>query len=159
MIAEAIFNSKIRYGIAIYLNPIFDTEELKMKKLSKNATVLQTLQNTMIRMILGLNMKNHINMQHIRKKIQMMSVNQMCVYHTILEAFNVIRNSSSESIKMKWEHKNENKYSLRSEKTNDQQIPEKPMLYAQDLHTLVLKYLKSFLPLSKKLLIQKLSKN
>ena len=58
----------------------------------------------------------------------MMSVNQMCVYHTILEAFNVIRNSSSESIKMKWEHKNENKYSLRSEKTNDQRIPEKPML-------------------------------
>ena len=51
MIAEAIFNSKIRYGISVYLNPVFDNEDLKAKKLSKNATTLQTLQNTMLRLI------------------------------------------------------------------------------------------------------------
>ena len=46
MIAEAIFNSKIRYSIAVYLNPVFEEEDLKVKKLSKNAAVLQALQNT-----------------------------------------------------------------------------------------------------------------
>ena len=30
MIAEAIFNSKIRYGAPVYLNPIFDEEDLKL---------------------------------------------------------------------------------------------------------------------------------
>ena len=106
MIAEAIFNSKIRYGIALYLNPVFEEEDLKMKRLSKNATSLQTLQNTMLRLILGCNIKQHINMENIRKKVKMMSINQMCVYHTILEAYNVIRNSSSECIKRKWDSKN-----------------------------------------------------
>ena len=51
----------------------------------------------------------------------------MCIYHTLLEAYNVIRNSSSEHVKMKWAKKNENKYFLRSEKRFDQTIPEKPM--------------------------------
>ena len=30
IIAEAIFNSKIRYGIAAYLIPIFEREDVKM---------------------------------------------------------------------------------------------------------------------------------
>ena len=29
IIAESIFNSKIRYGIAVYLKPTFDREEVK----------------------------------------------------------------------------------------------------------------------------------
>ena len=66
-------------------------------------------------------------MQHVREKIRMMSVNQMNVYHTILEAYNVVRHSSSEQIKMKWEDKHENNYSLRSRTTNDVKIPVKPM--------------------------------
>ena len=32
IIADAIFNSKIRYGCAIHFNPVFDEEELEMKK-------------------------------------------------------------------------------------------------------------------------------
>ena len=125
MIAEAIFNSKIRYGITVYLNPVFDEEELKMKRSSKNAKALQTLQNIMIRLILGLDIKQHINMEEIKQKIKMMSVNQMCIYHTLIKAFNVIRNSSSECIKKKWEYKHESKYLLRSATTNDLTILEK----------------------------------
>ena len=116
----------VTYGIAVYLNPVFEKEDLKAKKLSKNATELQTIQNTMIRMIFGLNTKNHINMMKIREKIKMMSVNQMCIYHTLLEAFNVVKNSSSEQIKLKWETKNENQYQLRSHARNDARIPKKP---------------------------------
>ena len=52
--------------------------------------------------------------------------NQMSVYHTLLEAHNVIRNSASEQIKTKWVDKNENKYSLRSISNNKLKVPEKP---------------------------------
>ena len=72
-------------------------------------------------------MKQQANMQKVRQRIKMMSVNQMCCYHTILEAFNVIRNSSSEQIKMKWENHHEIKYSLRNRTKNDPRIPDKPM--------------------------------
>ena len=98
-----------------------------MKKVSKNVNTLQMLQNTMIRVIMGLDKKKHINMQHLREEIKMMSINQMSIYHTLLEAYNVIRNSSSEQIKLKWAKKNEIKYFLRSESRFDQMIPEKPM--------------------------------
>ena len=128
IIAEAIFNSKIRYGIAVYLSPVYDEEDLKVKKLSKHASSLQTLQNIMIRTILGIKKEDHINMQQVRNDIKMMSVNQMNIYHTILEAHNVIRNSSSEQIKIKWEKKCESQYSLRSISSNDIKIPEKPIL-------------------------------
>ena len=67
MIAEAIFNSKIRYGISVYLNPVFDNEDLKAKKLSKNASTLQTLQNAMLRLIFGFQIKQRVNMQRLRE--------------------------------------------------------------------------------------------
>ena len=58
IIANAIFNSIIRYGIAVYLKPVFDEEDIKVKKLSKNATNLQTLQNPMLRVIFGIKKLN-----------------------------------------------------------------------------------------------------
>ena len=54
---------------------------------------LQTMQNNMLRVIHGLRMVQCVNMQRLREKIKMMSVNQMAVYHTIME-----HNSSSEQI-------------------------------------------------------------
>ena len=65
-------------------------------------------------------------MEQLRKKIRMFSINQMCIYHTLLEAYNVTRYSSSECIKRKWENQNQNEYTLRSRTTNDLIIPEKP---------------------------------
>ena len=56
----------------------------------------------------------------------MMSVNQMNIYHTLLETYNIVNNSSSELIKEKWENRNETKYSLRSDFRNNLKIPEKP---------------------------------
>ena len=64
-------------------------------------------------------------MKNIRQKVEMMSINQMCVYHTILEAYNMIRNSFSECIKRKWEYKYGNRYLLRSESTYELTIPVK----------------------------------
>ena len=81
----------------------------------------------MLRIVFSADKKQHVNMKSLREKIRMMSVNQMNVYHTLLEAYNIIHNSSSEVIKMKWENKNESKYFLRSDLKFDQKIPEKPM--------------------------------
>ena len=109
----------------MYLNPVFDNEDLKAKKLSKNASTLQTLQNAMLRLIFGFQIKQRVNMQRLREKIKMFSVNQMCVYHTILEAYNVVKNSSSQKIKLKWENKHETNYFFRSEAKNDKRVPKK----------------------------------
>ena len=123
LIAEAIFNSKIRYGIAVYLVPVFDKEDLKDEKLSKNAKKLQTLQNDMIRTIHGIKRSQKINMERLRKKMRMMSINQMSVYHTILEMYNVYNHSSSEQILKKITH--DNRHSTRSTAYNDIRVPKK----------------------------------
>ena len=109
----------------MYLSPIFDEEDLKIKKVPKNTGVLQVLQNSMIRIILDLKKKQHINMQKVREDIKTFSVNQMAVYHTLIEAYGVIRNSTSDQIKAKWLNKNE-KYTLRSITNNALKIPDKP---------------------------------
>ena len=70
--AEAIFNSKIRYGIAVYLKPTFDREEVKTEKLSKHTKELQVVQNSMVRVIRGLKQADHINMKEVRKQINML---------------------------------------------------------------------------------------
>ena len=56
----------------------------------------------MIRVIYGLKIQNHVDMKNIREKIKIMSVNQIAVNHTLLEAYNVMSHLSSEQIKMKW---------------------------------------------------------
>ena len=127
MIAEAIFNSLLRYGVAVFLKPVYDEEDLKARKLPKNTNTLQTLQNSMIRVIYGLKIQNRVNMKNVREKIKMMSVNQIAVYHTLLEAYNVMSHLSSEQIKLKWTII-EKKYALRSVTNNDLKVPEKPKL-------------------------------
>ena len=67
MVAEAIFNSVLRYGVAVLQKPVYDEEDLNGRKLPKNTNVLQTLQNSMIRVIYGLNKQNHVNMKNVRK--------------------------------------------------------------------------------------------
>ena len=128
MIAEAIFNSTIRYGIAVYLIPIFDEEDLKMRKLQKNTTILQTLQNSMNRIVLGLKKQDHINLSVVRAKIKMFSVNQMALYHTLLEGHNILRNSASEQIQLKWTHIYGKNYPLRNITENYLKVPERPKM-------------------------------
>ena len=97
-----------------------------MKKQSKYTSDLQVLQNKMIRIILNLKIENHINMQNVREKLRMFSVNQMAAYHTLLEGYNIMRNSSSELIETKWTKFNEMNYRLRSQTNNELKVPEKP---------------------------------
>ena len=94
LVAEAIFNSKIRYGIAIYFKPRLNMDD----PLCKDSRNIQILQNDMIRIIRGLKRSDKINMARIRKQIGMMSVNQMACYHILMETYNIIQNGSSEDI-------------------------------------------------------------
>ena len=95
IIADAIFNSVIRYEIAVYLLPIYEKEDLKARKLSSETDSLQVLQNNLLGVIHGLRMSDRVNMLDLRTKIKMMSVNQMSIYNTIMEVFNIIHNKSS----------------------------------------------------------------
>ena len=63
----------------------------------------------MIRAILDVGKKQHVNMKDVRNQINMMSVNQMSIYHTLLEAHNIMTYTSSDQIKMKWSNENEKK--------------------------------------------------
>ena len=67
-------------------------------------------------------------MEKTRTKIRMMSVNQMSIYHTLLEAFNVVRNSSSEQIKEKWQFRSGGSYPLRRINNHDLRVPNKPLV-------------------------------
>ena len=70
MIAEAIFNSLLRYVVAVFLKPVYDVEDLNRKKLPKNTIVLQTLQNSMIWVIYGVKKQNHVIKKNVERKNQ-----------------------------------------------------------------------------------------
>ena len=121
MVAESIFNSKVRYGIALYLTPVYEPEKVKAKQLSTEARKLQTIQNNLLRMIFGYRNSDMVNMEKLREKIGMFSVNQMNIYHVLLEAFNIINYGSADRIQKKWVNKNERNYSNR--RSQDVRVP------------------------------------
>ena len=79
----------------------------------------------MVRVIRGLKQADHINMKEVRKQINMLSVNQMLVYHTVAEAFNITNKKASDQLQKKFMH--EGKHSERSAANNEMYIPEKPL--------------------------------
>jgi hypothetical protein len=107
------------------LIPVFEREDVKMGKLSPHAKELQVVQNSMVRVILGLNRANHVNMKEQRVKIKMLSVNQMAVYHTIMEAYNITNKNASDQLQKKL-NMHEGKHSERSAANNDLYVPENP---------------------------------
>ena len=72
-----------------------------MEKLSEHTKELLVVQNSMVIVILGLKQADHINMREVRKQINMLSVNQMSVYHTVMEAYNIFNRTASEQLQMK----------------------------------------------------------
>ena len=102
----------------MYLKPTFDKEEVKTEKLSADTKELQVVQNTMIRVIRGLKQADHINMKKVRKQINMLSVNQMSVYHTVMEVYNITNRKDSDQLQRKL-NKHDGKHSERSAKNNE----------------------------------------
>ena len=111
----------------MYLKPTFDREEVKTEKLSKHTKELQVVQNSMIRVIRGLKQADHINMRKVRKQINMLSVNQMSVYHTAMEAYNITNRTSSEQLQEKL-IRHEGRHSERSAANNELYVPKEPRI-------------------------------
>ena len=58
IIAEAIFQSKIRYGISVYTIPKFEFNNLE-QAMDPNIAKIQVIQNDMMRLLKGTNRKSH----------------------------------------------------------------------------------------------------
>ena len=98
-----------------------------MEKLPPHTKELQIVQNSMVRVILGLKQADHVNMSEVRDKIGMFSVNQMAIYHTVMEAYNKINRKASDQLQRKI-NKHDGKHSERSAANNDLYVPKK-LLY------------------------------
>ena len=123
MIAEAIFQSKLRYGISVYSIPKFEFNNLE-QAMDPNISKLQVIQNDMMRLLIGTNRSSHTNMEKLRQQLRMMSVNQLSVYHVAIEMYNIINNKSSESLheEMKYEPRG---YGLRGLEDGKVRVPNK----------------------------------
>ena len=65
-----------------------------------------------------------VNLQKLREEKRIMSVNQLSIYHTLIEAYNVVEKTSSEKIRRKIVNTQEG-YSLRSTTNKDLIVPSK----------------------------------
>lgn len=93
-IAEALFNSKVRYGIAAYGKIRLsenDTETGVMKQ-------LQVLQNNMLRLITFKKLQDRIPIHELLKRTNMMSVNQMLAQHMMNEMWSIMYEQSNSDI-------------------------------------------------------------
>ena len=80
----------------------------------------------MIRAICGYRRSQHVNMKKVRTKYKLMSVNQISLYHTILEVYNVINKSSSDQLKEKFRPEEQRAYTLRSQTEEKLKVPTRP---------------------------------
>ena len=122
IIAEAIFTSKIRYGLAVYSRPRMSETDPMDPELQK----LQVLQNNMMRVVHGLKRADHINMAKLREEEGLMSVNQLAYYHHLVEMYNVIWKNSSGQLKRKIQQVTGGEHQLRNETRGDLKVPIKP---------------------------------
>ena len=94
-VAEAIFTSNMRYGIALYCKPKLREEEPSNKTLRE----LTLLQNKMMRIITGKKTSDRISIESLRKTTGTTSVNHIAVYHILMETYNILCNGGSSALK------------------------------------------------------------
>ena len=97
-IAEGIFSSKLRYGIALYCKP----KILNSDKSNRTLTSLTVLQNDMLRVILRCKDRRQMSVEKLRDCTKIMTVNQLCCYHILVETYSIITNKSSNFIYKRW---------------------------------------------------------
>ena len=86
-VGEALVNSKIRYGIAVHSIIRLSSDDPKNRLMQR----LQTLQNGMMRLILGKKRSDHVAVESLLKKTGYLSVNRLAAYHTLQEVFSILR--------------------------------------------------------------------
>ena len=96
IIAEAIFTSTARYGIAVYYKPWLHPDP-KCEEQRK----LQVVQNKMFRLLAGKKQVDKIRVDVIAQSLKLMSINQISCYHLLIETYNILNYGSSEKIRQK----------------------------------------------------------
>ena len=96
IIAEAIFTSVARYGIAVYYKP-----RLHGDPTCEEQTKLQVIQNKVLRLLAGKKPVDKVKVEDLAKQFSIMSMNQMATYHVLLETYNIMNFGSSEKIRDK----------------------------------------------------------
>ena len=80
IIAEGIFTSVARYGIAVYFKP-----RLHSDPTCEDQSRLQVAQNKMFRLLAGRKPADRVKVEDLAKQFNMMSMNQMASYYVLLE--------------------------------------------------------------------------
>ena len=119
IIAEAIFTSKLRGGIALYCKPRITYSEPSNSILKE----LTRIQNDMMRAITMTKHGERKSIKFLREKTKTTSVNHLTCYHILMEAFNIIAFNSSEHIKELLMKKTGSRSGTRSEGKNLATIP------------------------------------
>ena len=96
IIAEAIFTSVARYGIAVYSKPRLHSDPT-VEDLKK----LQVTQNKMFRLLDGKSKKDRVKVEKIATKFSLMSINQMTCYHYLMETYKIIHFGASDKLRNK----------------------------------------------------------
>ena len=106
-VAEAIFVSIIRYGIAVYLKP-----RLHEDPKNEDSKKMQKFQNKMFRLLGRKTVNDKVSSESLAIKFGFMSVNQLTTYHYLMETYNIINHGSSEKLQAKLMPKSANSKSL-----------------------------------------------
>ena len=61
-------------------------------------------------------------MTKAKKSIKIFSVNQMCCYQVLIEAFNIIKNVASDTLYKEWMHQDIRRYPLRGERQGEVKV-------------------------------------
>lgn len=108
-IAEALFNSKIRYSIAAY-GVVKLSEEESTPGFMKD---LQIAQNSMMRLICGKRLTDRISISQLLESTNFLSVNQMAAQHVMSITWDIVKEDAIPEIKDKLILK-QNKYGTRA---------------------------------------------
>lgn len=86
-VADAIFNSQIRYGLAAYAKIRLNEDD----PLNNQMAAIQRIQNEMLRTIQGKKKSDQISIKQLLTNANFKSVNQMAVNSVLQETFKIIK--------------------------------------------------------------------
>ena len=94
-VAEAIFTSKIRYGLSLYCRPRLSEND------QSNGTLKQITkyQNDVMRIITGKKCRDKVSIKSLRKTTGTTSVNHLLCYHILMDMFNILKDTASATMK------------------------------------------------------------
>ncbi len=110
IVAEAIFNSKIRYGLAAFATCRIQEEN----PINGQINALQKVQNTMIRTIQGKKISDKVSIKQLLENSIFTSVNQTVVKSVLNEVYNILNYDTVPFIKDLLMREELNYYNTRS---------------------------------------------